>query len=67
MWKRQDIYSKYMTGRAGVRDVISDGVDGTDAGHAAIHTTSRVRSKKQKQKKKKEIHQSERPHYDCSY
>jgi len=57
-----------MNGRAGAWDVISDGVGGTDAGHAVIHTTARVRPKNKIQKnKKKEIHQNERPHYDCSY
>jgi hypothetical protein len=47
-------------------DVISDGVGGTDAGHAAIHTTARVLPQK-KGTGKKEIHKNERLHYDCTY
>jgi hypothetical protein len=40
---------------AGVWDVISDVVGGTDAGHAAIHTPARVRQKTKTKKRKKYI------------
>jgi hypothetical protein len=47
-WKSQAIYSKYVTGGGGAWDVISDVEGGTDAGHAAIHTTARVSQKNKK-------------------